>query len=812
TRLIKERIYKRGTTHRPGSWKDLPRNPDTEDLLYGPLTDVLNAITDTCKKTCTGRLKPQYDVIWRDEHSRNPDSRFPVKMRPDILATFAKTGTVSWCSLQTLIEVKKKKNPDPAVVQLLRYVRHTLREQPDRRFMYAIVFSQYNLTLWHVDRTGALASEVIDVHKAPTMFISIIVGFLLKNPEELGWDPTMQMYVEDPKVPGRRGGVPSYLLGENKSSVNKNAYEQMWIVEMPEPGSPTATEKFVLFRALSLARSEMLRGRATRIWKAWKLKDMDLLKNERPVCIFKDCWRDERRGLEGDLYVKAGECDGVARYYSHCTVQIGAGKKDDCTFDLIRRNIKPAGLPLDLTTQQSPRASEPDGTEEDTYILPSFSDDPILWSEDRFEAVNVVGKLPVPRNRVHSRLVMRSFGYPVTKFFHLVEVLGGFQDAVQGHENLYLRKVLHRDISHNNIMLTGDSTPGKRSFNIDLDNSIDMEKHVTLHDDTRSGTPAFMSYEILTGKPYFQADVPINHSDDDLPPVTTSMFGDDDAEAAKPATSKSSTQEGIPHDAVHDLESFFWVFCWLCMTREGPGKKREFKRGTLSPEALVEAQNAQVAIFETFENGYNTPEKKKDLMTSESTFEEKIIASFTPYFGPVKPVVRYLYRALQKAFRKRKFDELHTTFIDVFKVAEQTPKFRNWHKEKPEYAPMEKAVRKSRKREEDVSKSPKPERGGAMEEVSKAAGKKRSRPRDEFEAIQEKSDEDREEEEEAAPASSSPSNRQGRKKRAKTASSSRAPGGAEAVAGAAAQSNSSSQRTAGGGKKPKKYGKKNNRR
>ncbi|TFY78655.1 hypothetical protein EWM64_g5355 [Hericium alpestre] len=326
---------------------------------------------------------------------------------------------------------------------------------------------------------------------------------------------------------------------------------------------------------------------------------------------------------------------------------------------------------------------------------------------------------------------------------------------------------------------------------------------MAFYDDEHRGTPAFMSYEILTGKPYFQADVPINHGDDDLPPVS-SMFGDDDAEAAKPATSKSSTQEGIPHDAVHDLESFFWVFCWLCMTREGPGKKREFKRGTLSPEALVEAQNAQVAIFETFENGYNTPEKKKDLMTSKSTFEEKIIASFTPYFGLVKPVVRYLYRALRKAFRERKFDDLHTTFIDVFNFAEQTPKLRNWHIEKPEYAPMEKAVRKSWEREESVSNSPKPESAGTLEKVSRATGTKRSRPRDEFEVIQEKS------EEEAAPASSSPSNRQGRKKRAKTASSSRVSRGAEAVAGAAAQSNSSSQRAAGGRKEHKTYRKRNN--
>ncbi|TFY73418.1 hypothetical protein EWM64_g10594 [Hericium alpestre] len=467
-RLIKRGIYKAGTTRRHGFWRDLPTMPDTEDVLYGPLTKVLNAITDACKTTCTGGLKPQFDVVWRDEHSKTPESQFSVKMRPDVLATFAKTGTTSWRALQTLIDVKKKGNPTPAVVQLLRYVRHALREQPDRRFMYGMVFSKFNLTLWHVDRTGALASKVINVHESPITFISIIVGFLLKSPEELGWDPTMQIYVEDPKNPGLRGGVPSYQLDGKKSSA----------------------------------------GRATRVWKAWKLEDMGRPKKERPVYIFKDCWRDERRGLEGELYKKAGNCDGVARHYSHCAVRIGAGKQVDDTFILIRRDVKPEGPPLDLTTQQTFRPSEPDGTEEDTYILPSFSDDTILWSEDRFEAVNVVGELPVPRNRVHSRLVLLSFGHPLTKFYHLVEVFGGFEDAVQGHKNLYLKNILHRDISHNNILLTGDPKAGKRSFTIDLENSIDMKNHVTLHDDMRSGTPAFMSYEILRGKPYLKSVTP----------------------------------------------------------------------------------------------------------------------------------------------------------------------------------------------------------------------------------------------------------------------------------------------------------------
>jgi hypothetical protein len=45
-------------------------------------------------------------------------------------------------------------------------------------------------------------------------------------------------------------------------------------------------EKFVLYEGLSLRRGEVILGRATRIWKAWSLDEMDLPQKDRKVLLF----------------------------------------------------------------------------------------------------------------------------------------------------------------------------------------------------------------------------------------------------------------------------------------------------------------------------------------------------------------------------------------------------------------------------------------------------------------------------------------------------------------------------------------------
>ena len=74
---------------------------------------------------------------------------------------------------------------------------------------------------------------------------------------------------------------------------NKAQEEHYWILEMPKPRHGAEygvmdvmeTEKFVLYKGISLNRGGVIRGRATRIWKAWLLDEMDKPPQERRVRV-----------------------------------------------------------------------------------------------------------------------------------------------------------------------------------------------------------------------------------------------------------------------------------------------------------------------------------------------------------------------------------------------------------------------------------------------------------------------------------------------------------------------------------------------
>lgn len=158
---ITDRIYRALVTSKAYDtkkqvWKDLPPNPGSDKVLYTPLASVLNKILDLCHEAV-------YDVQWRDEYASPPKSDSKDQSQPDLISTTR--ASPLWCrAIHSLIEVKKDED-DPASLQFLRYIRSTLREQPDRRFMYGLVFARCALILWQVDRSGSLAAPPFDIHR-----------------------------------------------------------------------------------------------------------------------------------------------------------------------------------------------------------------------------------------------------------------------------------------------------------------------------------------------------------------------------------------------------------------------------------------------------------------------------------------------------------------------------------------------------------------------------------------------------------------------------------------------------------------------
>ncbi|KAI0038747.1 hypothetical protein FA95DRAFT_1528972 [Auriscalpium vulgare] len=734
--LIVKKEYIPASEDARGHWAGLPLNPPDEKGIYRPLTDIFNAITTECalqinvmkaaevqamdaakspgnnSDVAQPQKPPQmhFDIVWRDEHDHPPVSsnQYAADIRPDIVATFkiaqavaapsGERSRVWWRSVHVPLEVKKISNADAAVLQIFRYVRQSLWDQPDRRFMFGLVFARHSLTVWHVDHTGALAALPINIHKDPEQLIRVVVGLVVKTPESLGWDPTMLMHLED--AAGRpMEPLPSYTVDVSKyADAARNLYNMQWVVTLQKPttaaqsdsqdqgGVKEGYERFVLFKALSLSRGEVIRGRATRVWRAWKWDDMGLRRADRKVYAVKDTWRDARRDVEGELYLTAlqtardhgSTMKGVAQMHSFCVVQING--VEDTTLVAVRRRLVPSGKPLKLETKQI--YARLDGSPRDKNVH-------VFHEADVFEE-EWADNIPAPWDRVHSRLVMSTTGWPLLNFHNLPELFGGVHDAIAGHKWLRDQGILHRDISYNNILLTGQDAPN-RAVMIDLDNAVVFQTHQTLADDERSvGTLAFMSYEVLRSKHYFS----LRSSGDD---------SDADENVAPAPVVK------VRHNFIHDLESYMWVLCWIGLCREGPGKERILKNMSKS-----ERDAWQAALRRNFEHLESDviANAKHFLISDRDEFHDSVLKLFSPYFmDPLTQPLLKLHRALRKAYKNRDYsDNLYETFSKTFADAAISDMATSWHTRPghSSFASMEQEVRRSRELDEPTFDLPQP--------------------------------------------------------------------------------------------------------
>ncbi|KAF7511422.1 hypothetical protein GJ744_004611 [Endocarpon pusillum] len=112
----------------------------------------------------------------------------------------------------------------------------------------------------------------------------------------------------------------------------------------------------------------------------------------------------------------------------------------------------------------------------------------------------------VYRNRIFSCLVISPAGRTIKEFGSIEELLASLRDAIKAHQSLLSNaKILHRDISENNIIITYPKTAGGfTGMLIDLDLAIvDGERTGGRH---MIGTMEFMAIDMLRAvEAYLQA-------------------------------------------------------------------------------------------------------------------------------------------------------------------------------------------------------------------------------------------------------------------------------------------------------------------
>ncbi|TRM60816.1 hypothetical protein BD626DRAFT_632260 [Schizophyllum amplum] len=198
------------------------------------------------------------------------------------------------------------------------------------------------------------------------------------------------------------------------------------------------------------------------------------------------------------------------------------------------------------------------------------------------------------------RLVLKPYALHVENFSSRKELLNVFKDAISAHEQLvYDRRILHSDISDNNVMMrTGPPGSLRGGLLIDLDYAAFIgEQRDSTSTAHRTGTLPFMAWEIL------------------------------------------KNGDKIPHEPRHDLESFLYVLILVCICHSGPN--RQYRRDFDLPKSrfgrwmdldayLSDIGSAKEAVMCLPKNGL--PDE----------FPAFIDELFDPYFEDLKPCVHEL--------------------------------------------------------------------------------------------------------------------------------------------------------------------------
>ncbi|TFK46716.1 hypothetical protein OE88DRAFT_1648457 [Heliocybe sulcata] len=173
-------------------WEGIPVAPKREKAIYEPLLKHINAIVHHFRDSTRRRAVDTHKTVMR-HHDESGDTS--LESKPDIV--LLGTGPLiskeqhilpkaSYAQCLAAIEVKTEKelSSDHFAahrLQLATYARECFVQQPNRRFVYALLMSEESVILFQFDRGGAMYSRQYNIHSEPMCFIQIICIISLKG-------------------------------------------------------------------------------------------------------------------------------------------------------------------------------------------------------------------------------------------------------------------------------------------------------------------------------------------------------------------------------------------------------------------------------------------------------------------------------------------------------------------------------------------------------------------------------------------------------------------------------------------------------
>ncbi|KAL8663744.1 MAG: hypothetical protein Q9168_008038, partial [Polycauliona sp. 1 TL-2023] len=471
-----------------------------------------------------------------------------------------------------LTETDKTKNITKAkLLQIARYVRDVFSIQPTRRYVHAFILRGNDMQAWVFDRSGPYSSTTFDIHEEPERFIRTIAGYVMMSDEELGLDTFIEQDSGD------------QFITVVEDATGKERRLQL------DP-APIAYQRAIVCRGTSCFRAKTPSS-----------------KNFQYVAKFS--WVSDKRQPEADLLRLARKrgVEGVARLFGHHRITSIADMREGLTFGkpyaFRNTTLSPASsfsqsqsllsqsfgqhFALGAAGELPKKRKSVDAGESPSKRSRSNSQSPDKAKRDR-EVNSQTTSLYTHDdssfdNRIFSCLVISPGGRAIRDFRSIPELLEALRDAVKAHRSLYMKgKILHRDISENNIIITDPKEAGGFTgmlIDEDLAKEIGSGRSGARH---QTGTMEFMAIQVL---------------------------------------------QRVAHTYRHDLESFLYVLLWMCARRAW---EREFK---CKPEDRPKRNILTKWYTGSFDD---IADAKKGYMHIDDF--EKILNEFPTAFDHVKPL------------------------------------------------------------------------------------------------------------------------------------------------------------------------------
>ncbi|EEQ89759.2 hypothetical protein RJZ56_001748 [Blastomyces dermatitidis] len=582
---IYERVLQRGHDE----VEDFPDPPTEEDVLewlFG-LQERFFAETrgyyykkTIKKKDLTGsEAERQLDFLMKRRKNENKDTRH------------------DWKDIHVIGELKQPDFDKGTLLQMERYVRDVFAAQPTRRFVHSFTLCGSEMELWVTDRSGPYSSGPFDIRRDPKRFFRAMIGYTLMSDEELGLDVFTTLHDD---------GCRTVSISDADSGRKQLRLQP----------KPIAVQSAVVCRGTCCF-----------------LANRPGIPNSDGESVVKFSWMSARRRPEVDLLRLAHQrgVKGVAKVIGQGTVTSIAELRDGLSFG---EPYPFRGRPA-LSVSSSFSLSQPQSQQSQSITQLqglSLAKGSSSGSSRKRKSRQAVGAPPLKRsrsskrfqdiasndevsfdveaaqktslvastregpfdNRIFRCLAITPAGRAIHQFTSAKELLLALRDAIKAHRSLYLDgKILHRDISENNIIITNpDKADGYHGMLIDLDLAKERDKGRT-GARQQTGTMEFMAIEVL---------------------------------------------DGTDHTYRHDLESFLYVLIWQC-ARHG---------WRLSTNLQGRPKVSRLAKWYT--GSYDDIARIKASDMGAKRFEN-LLVEFPPEFEEVKSLCRDVRKVLFRIYK-----------------------------------------------------------------------------------------------------------------------------------------------------------------